>query len=275
MHASAGDLEVQRGVYTELLLHIGGSHDENGSKYAVRRLWELLGKHADREDILDALESTSVTGPGWCAQQLLRLWDGGVVKNATPGYVACLCGIFRRLRLCDVLVEPCRIRIVHSLLSSGNRTKVSCGLHILRDVAEGGANTTTGKPSAATMATMAGVRNILDAVDFSLGALETIGVPPKVTGGKLMNATARDEDGVYARGLWRSGDLAKVPTRVGYVRLWLGMVRGCGAGLCARVLGLRGFTGSVFSVRSRPGSRKGGERTVPQDRTVTGLSCGL
>jgi hypothetical protein len=146
MHTTAGDLEVQCGVYTELLLHIGGSHDENGSKYAVRRLWELLGKHADRGDILDALESTSVTGPGWCAQQLLRLWDCGVVKNATPRYVECFCGIFRRLGLCGVLVHPKRVRIVHSLLSSGNRTKVSCGLHILKDVAEGAVGEGVGMP---------------------------------------------------------------------------------------------------------------------------------
>ena len=235
-------------VYTELLLHIGNSHDENGSKYAVKRLAELLGDRGGEKRGLDSQGLDSVD-PAWCSQQLLRLWDGGVVKNATPHYVENLSGIFRRLGLCDSLVHPKRVRVVHSLLSSGNRTKVSCGLHILRDVAEGGGDDMN------DMNDMNGPALILDAVDFSLGALGTIGVPPKVTGGKLMNATARDEDGAYARSLWMTRDLAKVPTRVAYVGLWLGMLRACGASgdvrTLARVLALREFMGSALNYVSR------------------------
>ena len=248
-------------VYTELLLHIGSSHDENGSKYAVRRLGELLGDRGGGTTGWEGLDSV------WCSAQLLRLWDCGVVKNATPRYVECFCGIFRRLGLCGVLVHPKRVRIVHSLLSSGNRTKVSCGLHILKDVAEGAVGEGVGMPgdvgispgvdvdTHASKREKNGPAIILDAVDFSLGALGTVGVPPKVTGGKLMNATARDEDGVYARGLWRSRDLAKVPTRVGYVAFWVGMMRACGrlgdVRTLARVLGLREFMGSVLNYASR------------------------
>ncbi len=70
----------------------------------MKRLAELLGDRGGEKRGLDSQGLDSVD-PAWCSQQLLRLWDGGVVKNATPHYVENLSGIFRRLGLCDSLVR--------------------------------------------------------------------------------------------------------------------------------------------------------------------------
>jgi hypothetical protein len=209
----------------ELFGVIGSSKDENGSKYAVKRLSELLVAK-DTVRLHDLLVGTAEESKA----QLLRLWDQGVAKNASPQYVEQFCLIFKQLRMGTDLVHPKRIRIVHSLLSSGNRTKVSCALLALKGVP---------------------VPIILERVDFSLGALDKIGVPPKVTGGKLMNATDSGQDGDYANRLWRSRDLAKRPTRVAYVDLFRYMLRECDPRTLSVVFSLRNFAGGALGYVSK------------------------
>lgn len=65
-----------------------------------------------------------------------------------------------------------------------------------------------------------------------------------------MNATVGGSDGLYARGLWATRDLARAPTRVGYVGLFVRLMEACCVNLDAleetmacKVLWLRGFVG--------------------------------
>ena len=221
---------VKASQLVELAAVIRNSKDENGSKYAVKRLREMLsetGGGLPRADDECAGGSTDLD----LSASLLKLWDTNVVKNASPTYVLNYTTIFRLLNVTTPLLHPSRVRIVHSLLSSGNRTKVTCALRIVQ----------------ACCSTPLGISYVLANLDFSLAALVTVGTPPKVSGGKLLHAALDTPDGAYARRLWRERDVSKVPTRVALVELFVAMVRGAccveNGVMVGKVFGLKGFVG--------------------------------
>ena len=219
-------------VYGELLAQIGVSKDENGSKYAVKRLAELM-KEGQARQLYDACPTQT---------ELLKLWDLGVTKNGTPHYVENFCRIFIFLLEIDGngvgerLLHPKRVRIFHSLLSSGNRTKISSGLLLLKHIALGGSGN---------------VARIMKHVDFSLKAFTVVGVPPKVSGGTLMNAAIAGSDGEYAQTLWMSGDLAKMPTRAAYIEFFKAMVEQCTSMKLAELLTIKNFLGNALHYLSK------------------------
>ena len=134
------------------------------------------------------------------------------------------------------IIEKRRIKYIHSLLSSGNRTKVSCGLHLLTAIAKRGSSHVSG---------------ILERVDFSLGAVKVIGVPPKVSGGKLMNAADSNADGEYAVKLWNSNELSKKPTRAAFVGFFMAMIEHCDLLDLPFVLHLKHFVTNVLKYCSK------------------------
>ena len=219
-------------VYGELLTQIRVSKDENGSKYAVKRLAELV-KEGDVARLFDACPTQT---------ELLKLWDLGVTKNAAPHYVENFCTIFRFLLDVDGrgvgerLLHPKRVRIIHSLLSSGNRTKISSGLLLLKHIAMGGSFN---------------VSCIMKNIDFSLNAIKVVGVPPKVAGGTMMNAARVGADGEYAYGLWTSGELAKMPTRAAYVEFFKAMVENCSPMKLAELLTIKNFLSNAVNYLSK------------------------
>lgn len=219
-------------VYGELLGQIGVSKDENGSKYAIKRLAELV-KEGQARQLYDACPTQT---------ELFKLWDLGATKNGTPHYVENFCTVFIFLLQIDGngvgarLLHPKRVRIIHSLLSSGNRTKISSGLLLLKHIA---------------LAGPCNVARIMKNVDFSLKAFTVVAVPPKVTGGTLMNAAIGGVDGEYAHTLWTSGDLAKMPTRAAYIEFFIAMVEQCAPMKLADLLTIKNFLGNAVNYLSK------------------------
>lgn len=167
------------------------------------------------------------------------------VQNASPQYVENLSSVFESLmkhpgpigeQVCEQLIQSRRIRMLYNLLSSGNRTKVSCGLILMMCVADRGARFVT---------------RMLRQFDFSLNALKVVGVPPKVSGGKMMNAADEEGDGLYARRLWESKDLSKRPTRVAFVQFFKSMVSNCDELRLPLLLSMKYFTSNVIHYISR------------------------
>lgn len=168
-----------------------------------------------------------------------------LLQNASPQYVENLCFVLESLmkhpgatgeHVCEQLIHSRRIRILYNLLSSGNRTKVSCGLILMTCVADHGAPYVT---------------RILKHFDFSLNALKVVGVPPKVSGGKMMNAADDEGDGMYARRLWDSEDLSKRPTRVAFVQFFKSMVSNCDELRLPLLLSMKYFASNVMHYISR------------------------
>lgn len=221
-------------VYAELIAQIGISKDEHASKYAIKRLWELLKEEDGSASHLCKVCPTQ--------SELFKLWDLGVTKNAPPNYVESFCNIFRALLhedgvgLAERLLHPKRVRVIHSLLSSGNRTKISCGLLLLNDIAQGGSSN---------------VSLILRNIDFSLNALKIVGIPPKVAGGTIMNAAIFGEDGEYAYKLWKSGELSKMPTRAAYLEFFKSMLIQCSTMKIPEILAIKHFSNSALNYLSK------------------------
>lgn len=219
-------------VYGELLAQVAVSKDENGSKYAIKRLAELV-KEGDVGRLYNACPKQT---------ELFSLWDLGVTKNATPHYVENFCTIFHYLLDVDGegvgerLLHPKRVRIIHSLLSSGNRTKISSGLLLLKHIAGGGS---------------VNVNCILKNIDFSLNAIKVVGIPPKVSGGTMMNAADMGADGKYAYSLWTCGDLSKMPTRAAYIEFFKSMVVHCHPVKLAELLTIKHFMNGAINYLSK------------------------
>jgi len=138
--------------------------------------------------------------------------------------------------VCMHMMAKRRIKYIHSLLSSGNRTKVSCGLHLLTAIAKRGSSHVSG---------------ILEHVDFSLGAIKVIGVPPKISGGRVMNAAESNADGEYAVNLWNSNELSKKPTRVAFVNFFMAMIEHCDLLDLPLVLHLKHFVSNALKYCSK------------------------
>ncbi|KAI8101441.1 hypothetical protein M9435_001547 [Picochlorum sp. BPE23] len=197
----------------EVLAQIRHSKDENGSRYAVKRLAELV---RDEEGFVAKLAARSPE-----QGELFHLWDLGLVKNASPQYVENLCFVLESL-----MKHP----------GTTGETKVSCGLILMSCIADHGARFVT---------------RILKQFDFSLNALKVVGVPPKVSGGKMMNAADDEGDGLYARRLWDSDDLSKRPTRVAFVQFFKSMVSNCDELRLPLLLSMKYFASNAMHYISR------------------------
>ena len=216
---------------SELASVIGTSKDENGSKHAIKALRELLEREGgDRPYSPQLLPA------------LFKLWDTNVAKNASPNYVEQYSAVFRSLRASrELLRPPQRVRVLQDALGGD-------------DASPSPSFSPSHCPSPSDQ--YDAVNLVLTGLDFSLPALvggsstSSVGLPPKVQGGKLMNATVGGGDGQYARGLWTTRDLARAPTRVGYVGLFVRLMEACCVNLDAleetmacKVLWMRGFVG--------------------------------
>lgn len=144
----------------------------------------------------------------------------------------------RLQKVCLQIVRQHRLKTMYNLMSSGNRTKVSSALNLLVSIVH----------ASSTIGTSDIVGRLVHVFDFSLNALHTVSLPPKVAGGKMLDAI-NDPDNVK---IWYSKDVSKRPTRAAFVDFVLGLLEHSDPVMVLpHVLRLKPILGNVFHYMSK------------------------